>query len=357
MTTTRFTASALLAANEPKSDSSDGKKVRLRRRGHRLDHRGQRARLAVQRALPGPAPRPGLQHGHPDEEDPEPAEQQPAQSRPPPGALGQRDQRPRHDVEQHRPGRPGQPAQPGREDPAERLAEHPHDQPPAHAGQPGQPGPRPPGRENQPGADPDLDPYRGRARLDGVIGPDRPAPVDHVLHPPRRSGGCRLDDLRGQPPGHLRLRLQDPVDDPDHPEPHPQQPPPPRFGSPASEAPQPPGARPSSPPRPRSPSRPGYLTSLIRTDGLNFSVGSSGHGTPVGPSGRASPGDLCGWRGELPGAYGRPDEPAERDDEEGNPALVQQRGPERGDQRRIGRTQARVHAGHVNPLLSLPACR
>ena len=44
-------------------------------------------------------------------------------------------------VEQRRPRRAEQPGQAGREDPAERLAEHPHDQSPGHAGQPGEPGP------------------------------------------------------------------------------------------------------------------------------------------------------------------------------------------------------------------------
>ena len=98
-------------------------------------------------SVPCQKPRPGqaCSTAMPMKKTPSP----PSSSRPnrgaPPGALGQRDQRPRHDVEQHRPGRAEQPAQPGREDPAERLAEHPHDQPPAHAGQPGQPGPTAPG--------------------------------------------------------------------------------------------------------------------------------------------------------------------------------------------------------------------
>ena len=167
---------AVARRERPEVGQQGGQDVRLRGRGHLLDHAGQGARLAADGALPEAAARPGLQHRHADEEQPDPAQQQPPEPRAPPGVLRQRDQRSGHHVDQHGPGRPGQPAQPGREDPAERLPEHPHHQAPGHAGQPGQPGPRPVHRDQQPGAEPDLDPHRGRAGLDRVEGPDRSRP-------------------------------------------------------------------------------------------------------------------------------------------------------------------------------------
>src|ERR1035438_9642070 len=100
-------------------------------------------------------------------------------------------------TDQQLPGRAGQPAQTGREDSAERLTEDPHDESPAHADRPGQPGPRPARRDEEPGADPDLNPDRGGPGLDGVEGPDGAAPVDQVLDPARRRRRGRLDDLRG----------------------------------------------------------------------------------------------------------------------------------------------------------------
>ena len=51
------------------------------------------------------------------------------------GTLGQRDQHAGDAVEQHGPGRPEEPGRPGGEDAAEGLAEDPHDESPAGAGQ------------------------------------------------------------------------------------------------------------------------------------------------------------------------------------------------------------------------------
>ena len=62
-----------------------------------------------------------------------------------PAAQGERDQQAGHEVEQHRAWRAEQERQAGREDPAESLAEDPHHQAPAGAGQAGDPDGQPDG--------------------------------------------------------------------------------------------------------------------------------------------------------------------------------------------------------------------
>ena len=289
ITTTRFTAKPLLAANEPnlatRADSACGCGV------EDIDWTMPARVPGCPWPVPGQNPRPGqaCSTAMPMKNSPIPPSSSLSQTCGTPGVLRQRDERPGHHVDQHRAGRPGQPAQPRREDPAERLPEHPHHQPPGHGGQPGQPGPRPVRRDQQPDADPDLDPHRRRTGLDGVVGPDGPAPVGQVLHPGRRGGRRRLDDLGGQPARHLGLGLQDPVQDPQQPEPDAQQ--------------------------PAAPGLPGY--------------GALSPGLRRG-AGRRSP----------PGPGRGPGQPEEDDDEQRDRTLVQQRRPERGDQRGVGRIQA-----------------
>ena len=284
-----------MAGDERAEAGQQGRKdVRLRGARHRLDHPGERSGLAVHRARPETAARPGLKQRHAEEEQPQAGQQQAAHRqaagpRPAPGALRQRDERARDHVEQDGAGCPGQPAQARREDPAERLPEDPHDQAPADAGRPGQPGPGPARGDDEPAANADLDPDARGAGLDGVIRPGGAAPVDQVLHPRRRCRRGRLDDLGGQAAGHLRLRLQDPVEDPQQAEPDAQQPPSPGFRR-----------------RARRARRPA----------------------------------LGGRRGDPPGTRRGPDEPQEDDRDESDGALVEQRRPEGGDQRRVGRVQA-----------------
>ena len=66
---------------------------------------------------------------------------------------------------------------------------------------------------------------------------------------------------------------------------------------------------------------------------------------PTAASDRRASGPLpcvrLGAGGGHPPSPGRgPQQPEERDDDQGDRALVQQRGPESGDQRRVGRIQA-----------------
>ena len=63
--------------------------------------------------------------------------------------------------------------------------------------------------------EPELNPDRGRSRLDRVVGPDGRAAVDEVLHPGRRAWPRRLDHARREPEGHGRLQLQQAVEDPE----------------------------------------------------------------------------------------------------------------------------------------------
>ena len=133
-------------------------------------------------------------------------------------------------VEEHRAGRAEQPGQAGGEDAAEGFAEHPDHQAPADAGQPGQPGQRAARRQQHPQADPDLDPHRRGAGLHRVIGPGGAAHVHQALHPLRRGRRQGLDDLRREPDRHLRLGLQDPVEDPQQAEADAQQPTPGGLG-------------------------------------------------------------------------------------------------------------------------------
>ena len=132
-------------------------------------------------------PRPGqaCSTAMPIRNSPNPASSSPAQFRRLPAPVRQHEQRARDGVDQHRPGGAEQPGQPRSEDPAEGLAEDPHDQPPDHADQPGQPAREAARSGQQPQADPDLNPYRRGAGLDRVVGPRGPGPVHQVLHPVR----------------------------------------------------------------------------------------------------------------------------------------------------------------------------
>ena len=117
------------------------------------------------RALPEAAPRPGLEQRHAEEERARPAEDAAGRSAAVSQARsGSAISAPGHRVDEHRARRAEQHGQPGREDPAERLAERPDDQPPRHAGQPGEPGRPAAHREDQPHADADLDPHGRRGR-------------------------------------------------------------------------------------------------------------------------------------------------------------------------------------------------
>ena len=182
-------------------------------------------------AAPCQNPRPGqaCSTAMPTRKTPVPARMPRPIQRAGPGPLGQRDQRTGHGVDENRPGRAEQPGQPGCEDPAERLAEGPDHQAPADASQPGQPGQQTAGCGEYPDADPDLDPHGGRSGLHRVIRPVSPGPVHHLLDPVRGTRRGGLDDLRGQPDGHLRLGLQDPIEDPQQAEPDPQHLPPGRL--------------------------------------------------------------------------------------------------------------------------------
>ena len=187
---------------------------RLRGLRHRLDHAGQRAGLAVLAALPETPTRPGLQHGHSQQEQPEAGQHGAAQPRRPPAPIRQGQQPAGDDVDQRRAGGAEQPGQPGSEDPAERLTEDPDDQPPGHAGQPGQPARDAAWRGEQPQPDAYLYPHRCGAGLDRVVGPGGAGPIDQVLDPDRGTGRGRLDDLGRQARGHTRLGLQQPVEQP-----------------------------------------------------------------------------------------------------------------------------------------------
>ena len=161
--------------------------VRLRCLRHVPDHAGEAARLPMERALPETAARPCLQDRHPDEEQADGREDDPAKPRRRPGADRQRDQAAGDAVEQDRSWRAEQPGQPVAEHAAEGLAEDPDEQSPAHTDQPAQPRPGALRRNEQPDADAELDPDRCRRRGDRVICPRVGGPVDHVLYPPRRT--------------------------------------------------------------------------------------------------------------------------------------------------------------------------
>ena len=130
--------------------------------------------LPVRCALPEAAPRPGLEQRHAEEEHARPAEQSAGRSAATPRrARAARSARPATDVDEHRARRAEQHGQPGREDPAERLAERPDDQPPGHAGQPGEPGrPAAHARRSATCPMPTWIQTDRRAGLDRVVGPD-----------------------------------------------------------------------------------------------------------------------------------------------------------------------------------------
>ena len=274
-----------------------GQEPGLRGLGHGAGHAGQRAGLAVRDALPEPPPRPGLQDRHAEQERARAGRQQTPEPPGAPGPLGQRDQRAGHRVDQHRAGRAEQPGQAGGEDAAEGLAEHPHDQAPADADQPGQPGQRTAGRDDQPEADPHLNPHRGGAGLHRVVGPGGAADVHQVLHPARRASRRRLDHLGREPDRHLRLGLQDPVEDPYQAEPDAQQTPPGRLGR-------------------------GGRRCLRR---------------------RACPG---GGGARQSGPDGDPGQAHQAEDEQGDQPLVHQRRLERRDHGRVGEVESGAHPGH-----------
>ena len=198
--------------------------VRLRCLRHVPDHAGEAARLAKTRALPEPAARPRLQDRHADEEQAHDGEDEPAQARRGPGAQRQRDQAAGHAIEEHRSRCTEQPGEPRAEHAAERLAEHPDDQPPGHTGQPAHPRPGAARRHQQPDADADLDPDHGSCRRDGVIRPSIGCPVHNVLDPPWRTRRSRHHDLRREPDRHRGLKLENAVEDPEHSERDPQHP-------------------------------------------------------------------------------------------------------------------------------------
>ncbi len=275
--------------------------MRLRGGRHVPDHAGQHAGAAVAAALPEAAPRPGLQHGHAEQEQPEPGQYPPAEPGGAPLPVRQRHQQAGHTVEGGRARRAEQERLARREDPAEGLAEHPDHQAPARAGQPGEPGRPASGRSDQPGPDAELDPDRRGAGLDRVIRPAGPGPVHQVLDPAGGTRRGRLDDLGRQPGRHGRLRLEQPVEDPDDAEPDPQQPP--GHGLAAG-----------------LPAGPGCL--------------------PGGPGGRNPLPDADPGHPER-GEQGGHDEP-----------LVQQRGLERRDQDRVADVETGVHAWHRACLLS-----
>ena len=79
------------------------------------------------------------------------------------------------------------------------------------------PGPRPSaaGCDEEPEAEPDLDPDRRRGRLDRMVGPDAQATVDEMLDPARRGGSRRLDHAGRKAEGHGGLELQEAVEDPE----------------------------------------------------------------------------------------------------------------------------------------------
>ncbi len=136
-------------------------------------------------ALPEPASRPRLEQRHPGEEHARAGQHGPAEPPPDPGPVWQRDEPPGHGIQERGPRGTEQPAQPGREDAAERLAEDPHHQAPAHAGQPAEPGPGAAGGGEQPDTDRDLDPDRRSGRTDRVIGPALGGEVHQAADPAR----------------------------------------------------------------------------------------------------------------------------------------------------------------------------
>ena len=79
---------------------------------------------------------------------------------------------------------------------------------------PAEPRPPAPGGDDEPEAEPHLDPDGGRGGLDRMVGPDGDAAVHEVLDPPGRGGGRRLDHAGGKAQRHGRLELQEPVEDP-----------------------------------------------------------------------------------------------------------------------------------------------
>ena len=107
--------------------------------GHLLDHPGEGPGAWRRgRAWPCQKPRPGqaCSTAMPTKNRPMAAQDHPAQPGRRPNTAPAGRPGPRPTVEQHRPRRPEQPGQTGGEDPAEGLAEHPHDRPQAQLATP-----------------------------------------------------------------------------------------------------------------------------------------------------------------------------------------------------------------------------
>ena len=112
--------------------------------GHLARHRRERPGSDAAGTVPRPrAPtRPRLQHAHSDEQRAERLKDPAPEHRGAPRRLREGEEKARGDVEERRARQPEEPAPARREDAAEGLAEHPHDQPPAGGHKAGRAGPR-----------------------------------------------------------------------------------------------------------------------------------------------------------------------------------------------------------------------
>ena len=86
---------------------------------------------------------------------------------------------------------------------------------PGRRGQAGRLGPAAPGSDEQHDPEPDLDPHHGGGGRDRVTLPDADADRAQAGDPPRGPSARGLEDVRRQAQGHVRLELQDPVDQPE----------------------------------------------------------------------------------------------------------------------------------------------
>jgi hypothetical protein len=168
--------------------------------------------------MPEAAPGPGLENGHEHEEDPGRTGDDPPQALTHPGPVGQGDEASGDYIEQDSPRRTEENGEARGEDPPERFAEDPDDEPPADAPQSGEA--RPPAARGDEEEHPDaqLDPHGcggGRRR---VPGPRLGAEIDQANHPVRGAGRSWAQDGGRHVERHGLLQLQETIDNPERPE-------------------------------------------------------------------------------------------------------------------------------------------